>query len=438
MQYRVLPVFILLAVLPLVPARAQEVLTLEEALEEARQNNYALQQARNNAAIAENDASLSNAGFLPSLSVNADRNQSLTNTNQQFIGDEDPERIRGAESTQLGAGANLSWTVFDGMGRWAALQRLDAERSGTQHATEETIDVVLSQVIVGYYSVVRQQQQLRVLEEAVALSEERLDIAELRLDLGSAAELEVRQARVDLNADRAELLRQEVELSDAKEELGRLMAREGGAEFSVSDTIVLGDGMALERLQAQARERNPLLEQLRQDQRAAEFERQEVRAERLPTVGLNLGYDYMNLSSESGFQQAAQSHAFSYGFSVSLDLFDGLNRRRRAQNAAIRINNAELAVRDVEAELDATLRSEYTSFENRHELVALEEENVEAARQNVDVALERFRLGTISSIELREVQESLTQAESRLLTALFEAKVAETELRRLAGDLPSN
>jgi outer membrane protein TolC len=54
---------------------------------------------------------------------------------------------------------------------------------------------------------------------------------------------------------------------------------------------------------------------------------------------------------------------------------------------------------------------------------------------NVDVALKQFELGTITSVELRDVQEQFIEAESRLLTAQFEAKQAEVELLRLSGQL---
>jgi outer membrane protein TolC len=133
--------------------------------------------------------------------------------------------------------------------------------------------------------------------------------------------------------------------------------------------------------------------------------------------------------------RSSRSYDLTYGLTLSFDVFDGLNRRRRLENAAVRQRTAELVVEDVRTQLTADLTSAFTNYRNRLELVALERENLEATSANVAIALERFELGEITSVELREVQEQLIQAESRLLAAQFEAKQAEITLLQLSGQL---
>jgi outer membrane protein TolC len=412
-----------------------DTLRLADVVQRALANNYQTQIARNDVDIAANDYAVGNAGFLPTLSVGAGYNGTISDTRQEFISG-DPQDVTGARSTRYAADAQLEWTLFDGLSRFATYNRLAEELGQQQAAADALITSVLADVVVTYYAVARQQQQLQVFEEAVAISQERLRIAELRREVGSASDLEVRQARVDLNADRAAALRQEVTLANTKAALNRLLARRGAATtFNVADSIDVALGLQQPALLAAADERNPALRRARRAQRAAEWERQEVRAERLPTVDANVGYGYSRSESESGFLRSSRSYDLTYGLTLSFDVFDGLNRRRRLENAAVRQRTAELVVEDVRTQLTADLTSAFTNYRNRLELVALERENLEATSANVAIALERFELGEITSVELREVQEQLIQAESRLLAAQFEAKQAEVTLLQLSGQL---
>lgn len=422
-----------------VRAQSQSVtdtLRLREAVETALDRNWQGRIARGQAEIAENNYSVGNAGFLPTVTGQARYTRTRTTSEQTFLTGE-TQSTDGARSTQSGAGADARWTVFDGLRPYATYDRLEAERDQQASATQEQIDVIVADVIDVYSDVARRQQQLAVLREAVAISRERLRIVELREDLGSAAQLEVRQARVDLNADSAAVLRQKTELTSAKSQLNRLLGRdeESSARYAVTTQIDVDTTLSFDTLQSAARQESPALAQARSALRAARARHREVGADFFPTVDLTVGVGYSQLDSESGFLQQSTSTDLSYGASLTFDLFDGMNRLRRAENAEIRTRNARLAVQDVESRLRTQLTSAYERYRNRLRLVNLERKNLAAVQANVDVALEQFELGTITSVELREVQEQFIQAESRLLTAMFEAKQAEVELLRLSGQL---
>lgn len=429
-----IPLLVLLLFVAL-PARAQEALSLQEALDLALRRNYDVLAARNEVVVAANNYSIGNAGFLPSLSVTAGYNGTLANTRQQFLNSAEAQERSGALTRRQTAGTQLNWTVFDGMGRFATYRRLGALRTQQEARSEGTVEAVVADVIVRYYAIAQQQEQLAVLEEAVAISEERVRIAELRLDLGSASELEVRQARVDLNADRAELLRQRAALVGARAAFNQLLARPATADFAAADTILLAPALDAEAIRTAALSQNRTLRAAEEDRTVAALSIREIRAERLPSLNLAVGYGYSNLNAESGILVTNRSLDLTYGLSLSYDLFDGFDRRRRAENASVALRNADLAVEDLRTQIEAQLAGLHQTYETALALIALEQENLEYARQNVDVALERFRLGTITSVELREVQETLTRARSRLIAAQFEAKRTETELLRLSGTL---
>lgn len=428
-----------LAVCPIV-ATAQtpvssDTLRLDDAVERALRENPEAEIARGQVDIAENNYSIGNAGFLPTLTSQAGYTETISNSEQTFLSGE-MQNTDGAQSTQTTAGADLRWTVFDGLRPFATYDRLGAQRDRQAAATEERLEVLAADVIDGYYDVARRQQQLEVLREAVSISRERLRIVEVQQELGSASDLEVRQARVDLNADSAAVLRQEVELTNAKSRLNELLGREEAATaFAVTSTIDVDASLEYPSLQASAFQESPALVQAREALRVAEAEQKELRADFFPTIDLTAGLGYSQLDAESGFVQQSTSTDLTYGASLTFDLFNGFNRWRRSENAEIRATNARLAVEDVRSQLATALTSAYERYQNRLQLVELERENLSDVQANVEVALEQFELGTITSVELREVQEQFIQAESRLLTAEFEAKQAEVELLRLSGRL---
>ena len=415
---------------------APDTLRLDAAVQRALQNNQQVQIARREVDIAENNVSVGNAGFLPTLTGQAGYSETVASSDQTFLGGQ-TQNTDGAKTTQSNAGVDLRWTVFDGLRPFATYDRLGAERDRQAAATTEELEALAADVIEGYYDVARRQQQLAVLREAVSVSRERLRIVELQQELGSASDLEVRQARVDLNADSAQVLRQQTELVNAKSRLNRLLGRSGDASvrYAVTSSIAVDTSLGYGSLQETALRQSPALTQAREALQAAQAAKRETRADLFPSLDVTAGYGYSQLDAESGFLQESSSTDFSYGVSLTFDLFDGLNRWRRTQNAEIRTTNARLAVEDVRTRLTTELTSAYERYQNRLRLVRLEQRNLEAVQANVDVALEQFELGTITSVELREVQEQFIQAESRLLTAQFEAKQAEVELLRLSGQL---
>ena len=416
------------------PAQGQSLLTLDEALSIAAEQNYTLQIARNDVAIAEANVTLGNAGFLPTLDASAGYNGTLSNTNQSFLSGQTNE-VNGALTTRTNAGIDLRWTLFDGLGRTATLDRLEEEFARQQQSARSTTEATTADIMLAYYDLVRQQQQRLVLEEAVAISQERLRIASLRLDLGSASELEVRQAQLDLNTDRINLLRQETSLTNGKATFNQLLARPLDLNYAVEDSIPLSAIAAQEALLELALAQNTLLQIAEQERSIAVIEIREVRADWFPTLEANTGLTYSDLTAEAGFLLSNQSTDFTYGLTLNMNLFDGFNRKRRVENALIRQRNAELVIEDLSTQIQSNVSRAYLNYANSLETIVIEEESVDLARQNVTTALERFELGTITSIELREVQETLIQAQSLLLFALFEAKQSEIELLRLTGRL---
>lgn len=414
--------------------RAQDVLTLEQAIRIGLQNNYSIRLARNEEKIAANNNSAGNAGMLPSLQVNGSGNKSRTSSDQQFITGQTVNRT-GAKATSYNANAALEWTIFDGFRMFAAKQQLNKLESLGTAAARQELENSVARIVTAYYDIVRQQQTMEVLSNAREISQERLDIAKTKQNLGSGSGLAALQAQADLNADQSAVLRQQVAITNARIELNRLLARDVQTKFRVADTIPLLPKMNLDPLSKKTAEYNSALRQANLRNKVAELNLRTLQAERFPTIGLNVGYNYSRSESESGFLLYNQSYGLTYGLTLSMNLFDGFNLDRQIQNARISAKNSMIEYNQMETQIRSSLQQSFENYQNSMQLVSLEQQNLDVAKQTVDVATERYRLGSITPLDLKEAQNTFIQAESRLVDARYQATAAETELLRISGQL---
>ena len=433
-----LSVIILLFVFGLVwnPVQSQSSLDLEDAIKIGLEKNFAIRIAENNLLISENNNSIGNAGFLPVLTAEGAINERIEDNVTVYgnpnISDRDDEN---AQTTVYSYGLNASWTIFDGLTMFATLDRLSTLSEISEAETRYQIELVLSDIINGYYEIAGQQKAARVLENTVEISEERIRIAETGRDLGSGSEYDLLLARTDLNADRAALIRSTTSLNQLKIILTSVLGDSVSAEFEVDTDIELGEKLQLDALIQDAITQNQELLIARLSERSAKAEIREIQGEWYPRVDLNGGYGYSRTEASTGFSEFSETDGFRYGIIARVNLFDGFNKNRRKQNAQLALKNEQLRNQDIQLQVTSQIGRIYAQYQDALSLIELEEENLEINKETVDIALERFRLGTISSIELRDTQQSLLNAENRLIEAQIIAKTAETELLRLSGRL---
>ncbi|HEX9653305.1 MAG TPA: TolC family protein [bacterium] len=413
---------------------AQEPLTLQQAIEIGLRNNYSIIVAENEAMISENNASLGNAGFLPTIDATAGSNKSIFDTRQEFANGTSSERD-GAETTSQNAAVNLNWTVFDGFNMFTSLKQFNTLRDIDDINAKIAVENTVADIIAVYSNIIQQQQLLTAFGEAIKISQERSSIAEGKYNIGSGSRLEWNRAKVDLIADSSAYLRQEVILADARTDLNRLLALNISTRFTITDTIGIDANFAFDNVRQTTLQQNNLLQLAQKNIRLAQLSLNGVRSEWLPEVRLNVGYDYSRSESDAGFFLFNRNRRFNYGATLSWNLFDGFNTRRESQNTRLDIENRELEYQDIQTLVDADLAKTFKRYEVSLTVVKLEDENVQLARQNVEIALQQFRLGAITSVDLREVQNNFVDSETRFIAAQLTAKLAETELLRLSGQL---
>lgn len=423
----------LLLLLIAVQLQAQQ-FSLADAIKMGLEKNYDIRLARNEQEILALNHSLGNAGFFPTVSAAFDQNYANNDTRQEFLSGQTLERDN-ARSENTAATLGVNWTIFDGLKMFTAYEKLGEFKNKGEASLKVSIEATLANIIQAYAGLVQSKQQRLVAEKNVSISQLRLDQAQQRLQLGSGSKLEVLQAQVDLNADKANLLQLEQLEAAAAIAINELLGREATLTFEASDSLSIGDKLAFEQLRADLNKQNPNLLAAAAESRIAALSLKELNASLLPRVDLLGDYHWNRSQSEAGFLASNQNTGINYGLRASINLFNGFQLHRQRQQAKINIASAELLLEKERMMLQAALSKIYIYYTNSLDQLALEQQNLAVAEENLLVAQQKFNLGAQTSLELREAQRQLVAAETRLIEARFNAVVSRTELLRLSGNL---
>ena len=415
-------------------AGAQDVLTADEAVRIALEQNYGIRISRLTAQSAEALNNPGQAGMMPTLDAIGAYTIDNSSTKQTFFSGEVREADN-ADVRVLDAAVQLNWTVFDGLAMFAAKDRLEALEAIGATQLRQQIESTVYDVLSSYYLVVQLRKAIEVQREGLRISRERMGIAEAAQRIGSASGLVVVQARLDLSEDSAATLDMGVLEARAGSRLNALLGRDPSTTLVLAEEIPGTEVFDLAQIQQAARTANSAVQQARQQQIAADLSVKEFRGALFPRVDVFGSYGYRNSSAAVGVVQSARSTGPEYGVSVSIPLFRGLQEIRALEVARLQRDQAALSTQQAELDLEQGILDAWTLYTTGRQRVLLEEGNVSGARTQVDVALESYRLGAITAVELRDVQQGLIDAAHRLLAAHYEAKLAELQLKWLAGAL---
>ena len=417
--------------------QAQELLSIEDALQIALENNYEIKIASNNLKIDATNNNLANAGILPAFNASLTNNNSQLNTTQTQA-DGSQRTLDGAKNMNLSYGVGLDWTIFDGMRMFARKEQLSTLEAQGKSELQSTILNRISDVYLTYYDLVQQQQIITSMDSAMVISNQRVITAQNRFSIGKSSKLEVLNAQVDLNTDKSLLFSQKELLKNTKIRLNELLARDLLLEFTVVDEIDFDANLVYEELKALAEKQNPQLQAQILSKKIADLNFKQVKGSRYPIVRVTSGYNFTRSQASLGFITQSSGRGFVYGVSTSVPIFNGFLQNNREKAAKIEVENADLLLNQQKLALESQIASLFQSYQTNLELIALEKENLEIAKQNLDITLAKFRIGTIIPIEVRTAQQNFIEASVRFSNAKFQTKLSEINLKELAGILSLN
>ena len=413
---------------------SQELLSLDRAIEIGLKNNFSIQISNNNAEMAQNDNYIGNAGMLPSLNLNASGNKATNDIKQSYSTGNDVSKV-GVASDNLSYGAALNWTLFDGFKMFVTYDKLGVLEDLGNINAKITIETTVSGIIDAYYDVVRQKQLVKVIKDAIDVYDAKVNLAETRYNIGKSSKLDFLQSKVDLNAQKSLLLKQNQALATAKITLNQLLSRNIELDFYVTDTIIIDYKPTIDELKTTTLRQNNFLKSYEKNVKVAELSLKQYQAQRYPTLGIGLNYNFSKTDNEAGFVLLNQNQGLSIGFTATYNLFNGSILNHQIEDAEIYLENTNLQFKDARIQVEAGLMKAWKTFQTDLDVLKLEEDNLSVAKENLDVAMERYKQGASSSIELKDAQQSYEDSQGRVVQARYDAKVAETELMRLNGEL---
>ncbi len=418
-------------------AQAQQTLTLEEAIQQGITKQYSIQISRQRERIAANENSLGNAGFLPTITGSANKNYTVSGLNQSFFGGLRPPLVQsGVNSNSGNAGVAMAWTLYDGKGMFILRDRFKELQNLGAKQTESNIENLIALISSTYYDIIRQSLRVNNFKKGLEISNDRLKLAKDRYEVGQGSKVDYYSAQVDYNEDKALLIAQEQAFTNTKIGFNTLLIKEYKADFSINNTIDLLPKLTLSELKMSALSQNPALIGAILSKKISDLETKNIQSQQKPQIDLVAGYNLNSVANGAGFGvEKGSSDVFNYGLRATINIFDGYNQKRRIQNAKINAEIASMQIEDLKNALLSALERTYVTYENSLNLIQLETENYGIAKQNIDIAFDRFKVGIATSYELREVQRNAVAAETRLIEAKFAAKSAEIELIRLSGNL---
>jgi len=416
---------------------AQKLLSLEESIQLGLQNHYSIQISRKREKQALNDNTPGNAGFLPTITGTLNKNYTISGLDQEFFGGLRAPLVQsGVNSNSSNAGLVMAWTLYDGKGMFILKDRFKELQNLGATQTETAIENLISLISSSYYDLIRQNLRVNNFKKGLEISNDRLKLAKDRYEVGQGSKVDYYSAQVDYNEDKALLIAQEQSYLNTKISYNTLLVRNHHEDFLVDTKIDLLPKLNLPELKEFALKQNPTLISALLTKKISDLETKNIQSLQMPQIDLLAGYNLNQVNNGAGFGvQRGTSDVLNYGLRATLNIFDGYNQKRRVQNAKINAEIAQMQIDDLKNSLIATLERAFVTYENALNLISLETENYAIAKQNIDIAFDRFKVGIATSYELREVQRNAVSAETRLIETKFAAKSAEIELIRLSGNL---
>ncbi|MEP7374120.1 MAG: TolC family protein [Chitinophagaceae bacterium] len=418
--------------------RAQKLLTIDEAIAEALKNNHDITLAKYDSTSAAIDDSFKGAAFYPRLNANTGIAYNNNDQIQKFNDGTKRER-NGVKSNNFNAGIALNWTLFDGLRMFATRGKVEEfVKLGELNIKNQVVTTVAG-VVTTYYNIVRQKQQLKAVEEQIDISQIRVNLTQQKLDIGVGAKPDVLQSKVDMNAQKARQLEQLSLIAQLKSALNRLMNVPPGNPFDVTDSIPINMSINVEDIKKDIENVNPSILIAKKNIDIANFALKEVKADRLPTISFNSNYNFSRLDNKEVVNPFtplfSQNKGLNYGFTASIPILNNLNTKRLVKQAQLGVQTQELIYDNQKFLTYHSVNRAFRDYEQQKKALALEEENILLAKENLSIVLQTYRLNSATLVQLREAQISLSEAYDRLIAARYNTKVSEIELLSLKGEL---
>lgn len=414
---------------------AQEMITPEKAVALALENNYGIKLANTDVEVAKNNANILNSGYLPTLTGNAGTTYNSNNTEAEFS-DGRVTNLNNAESSRYNASVDLNYVLFDGLGRAYNYKQLKETQQLTELQARETIENTILQLFTVYYNVAELDENSSAIAETFAISKDRLVRAQYQFDYGQSTKLAVLNAEVDINNDSISLMNSKQQLQNYKRDLNLVLGNTQVGDFDVNTEVTFNTLYNKSELLEKAKFNNINLLQVDKNIAINTLGVKSQKSAYLPTIGLTGSYGWNKSNNNAAsFVAVSTNTGFSGGLNLSWNLFDGGSTITRVKNAKINLEAQNIQKEQLIVSVERDFNNAWDDYQNKLSIYRLQEENIKTSQNNFNRTQEKFKLGQVNSIEFRQAQHNLLNAELSRNRAKYLAKLAEFQLLQLSGEL---
>ncbi len=414
--------------------QGQNVMTPEEAITQALENNFNIRIAQNDVLIAENSTDKALFGYRPTVTANGSLNGNINNNTTNFTSG---ESIVTGYGFAFGGNANVaaSYNIID-PNRGANLKQVREQVALSDLQKQLTIQNNVADVFTAYYDASRAAANIGILTDVLGLSQDRLDRLEIQNQYGQANRLDILNAQVDIDRDSINIANAKLAYNNALRVLNNTIGISVDRSYDVETDVYYEAGRTLESLLKTAMERCLQLKLIDQNQTITELNYDIIDANRKPILGANANYNYnFNRSAPGSFFSSSRSDGLGLGLSLSYNLYDGGIRKNQRQNTKLALESQGLQREQLVNNLTTQLTMFWHQFQNALYIIESEKSNVATAKVNFERSYEQYQAGQLTSIEYRQAQVNLLTVENSLLNAHYDAKLLEIQMLLLSGQI---
>lgn len=415
-------------------AKAQEKITLKNAIETALKNSYDIKLVENTVAISKNNNDYGVAGALPSVTATASENKTSSTIQQNFA---DPSRNTTkprVSGTTVNGGLTASFTIFNGYRIQTTKERLTVLENQTNSFLQIQIQNTTATVMQQYYNIVRQQAYLTTIEKSIEASQQRLDIVKAKQKVGVANEADLLQSNLDLNALVQAKQNQLLIIDQAKGDLLNTMVMPASSVITISDSIAVDQNLIFKDIEAKSI-LNPSLQSAEQQIKINQLIEKETRALMYPTLRASTGYNYNSNQSAAGFSLLNENYGPFLGVNLSIPLYAGGASKKSYTNAKINTASANMQYQNAVSKMSTNVTKTFQAYQTSIKQLPTEKENYQMSQALLNLVMQKFQLGQATIVDVKQAQQSFENAGFRLVSLVYTAKVAELELKRLSNQL---
>ena len=422
-------------------------LTLNGCIEIALQNNTNLNTSRNMARLAELNVRGSYSNILPTITADAS-GAKLKWGKSTYLADV-PVDVDSAGNViyeqrtvtsdarsrnSYSAGISVNQNILDGGYWWNNIRMNKVQNEAGKYDLKYSENQVIKIVSQYFYDLLKNKKLLEVYSLAVTRSQDQVNRTQSMYEIGSVAQVDVYRAQVNLGQDQIQYYQQKNTVDQSEQMLNLALGRDPLTAIDIDTTVTFkSKDVSLDDLLDESVKNQPALHSQELAVKSKELSVALAKSAYYPTLGARLRYSRDNEILEKIYTDLNLNWSYSIGIGLSWTLFNGFADHVNVQKSKINLKNARLDLADYKRTLRSDIRNLYNSYNALLEIVKIDQKSLEAAREEYRLANERYRLGSGTSLELREAQVNLTEAEQVLVAAEYNAIITYIELYEAIG-----